>query len=71
MDKLMKPAKTLFHAGMLLLLMSGQSAFAVDSESLADELRKLKKTASTEQPAEPQPANPDATATTTTLASSK
>ncbi len=71
METLMKPAKTLFHASLLLLLMGSQPVFAVDSESLADELKKLKKTATAEQPVDPQPVDTHTVTTTTTLASGK
>lgn len=69
----MKPGKTLFCTSLLLILLGSHSAFAVDSESLGDELKKLKKTATAEQPATPPPAsgesNGNNTSGNTTLAS--
>lgn len=55
----MKPGKTLFCTSLLLILLGSQSAFAVDSESLGDELKKLKKTATAEQPVTPAPTSGD------------
>ncbi|HRJ52020.1 MAG TPA: hypothetical protein PLE99_04560 [Candidatus Thiothrix moscowensis] len=58
----MKPRTALFHTSLLLVMFGSQPVFAVDSESLADELKKLRKTVTAEQPTQPVPPKPGSTA---------